>query len=160
MSHRFIDEEISAYEHAVDELKRVDHLVWVSLKYTRTVDVIKNILDRMVSSFEFIITGVLKEDERQGKIFEVPTTPSGKLRDIKSLHGQDKDLMQLIDFYIFLRKLHNAEYSASREFRRHVTMTAKLPDGEVVEVNIDVISEYYDRCKKLVLGVKHLFFHN
>lgn len=158
-SHRFIDEEVGDFEQAIDELKRVDHLVYVSLKYTRTVDVIKNILDRMVASFEYIIVGVLKEDERQGKIFEVPNTPSGRLRDLKSLHADNASLMELLNFYVFLRKLHNAEYSASREFRRHVTMTAKLPDGELVEVNIDVISEYYAKCKKLLEGVKPLFHH-
>ena len=157
MSHRYIDEEVSDYEQAVDEIKRVDHLVYVSLKYTRTVDVIKNILDRMVASFECILNGILKEDEKKGRIFEVPNTPAAKLRDIRSLHSDEKSLMNILDFYVHLRKLHNAEYSASREFRRHVTMTAKLPDGEIVEVNIDVISEYYHNCKKLLEDVKHLF---
>ena len=32
----------------IEELKRVDHLVYVSLKYTRTVDVIRSIIDRLI----------------------------------------------------------------------------------------------------------------
>ena len=156
MNHRFIDDEISSYERAIDELKRVDHLVYVSLKYTRTVDVIKSILDRMVSSFEFILDGLLQKCDEKGLIFEIPTTPSGKIRDVKANYGQESAVMEIVDFYMYLRKLHNAEYSASREFRRHVTMTASLADGSIVEVNIDVISEYYDKCKKLVEAVKPL----
>jgi len=31
-------------ENAVEELKRVDHSIFVSLKYTRTVDILVNIL--------------------------------------------------------------------------------------------------------------------
>ena len=39
---------------AVEEIKRVDHLVFVSLKYTRTVDVIKSVVDRIISALDFI----------------------------------------------------------------------------------------------------------
>lgn len=157
MNHRYIDDEVSEYERAVDELKRVDHLVYVSLKYTRTVDVIKNILQRMVASFEYIIEGILKAAEQKGQIFEIPNTPGGKIRDVKQCYSNEESIMEMINFYIFLRKLHNAEYSAAREFRRHVTMTAKMPDGEIVEVNIDVISDYYKKCKHILENVKPFF---
>jgi hypothetical protein len=159
MDHRYIDDELSEYERAFDELKRVDHLVYVSLKYTRTVDVIKNILERMVASFEHIIQGILKTAEQKGQIFEIPNNPSGRIRDVKQCYGNEASILEMINFYIYLRKLHNAEYSAAREFRRHVTMTAKMPDGEIIEVNIDVISEYYSRCKKILEQVRPFFKH-
>ena len=40
---------------AEKELKRVDHLIYVSLKYTRTVDVFKNIIKRLISTIDFIM---------------------------------------------------------------------------------------------------------
>ena len=40
---------------AREELKRLEHIIYVSLKYTRTVDVILNALKRMVSTYDFII---------------------------------------------------------------------------------------------------------
>ena len=156
-SHRFIDEEVHFYEQAQDELRRVDHLVYVSLKYTRTVDVLKNTLQRMIDSFQCIIDGLLKECEQKGMIFEIPVSPGAKVTSLRKLYPNHKELNDLISFYLFLRKLHNAEYTASREFRRNVTMTATFADGSVEEVNIDIISDYYDRAKKLIANMKPMF---
>ena len=39
-------------ENTIEELKRVDHLFYVSLKYTRTVDMIKHVLERIISTHE------------------------------------------------------------------------------------------------------------
>ena len=43
------------------ELKRVDHIIYVSLKYTRTVDVIKHAIDRMISAIDFWIGEFLQK---------------------------------------------------------------------------------------------------
>ncbi len=45
MEHEFL-------ETAQDELKRADHLMFVSLKYTRTVDVIKSIITRLKAAID------------------------------------------------------------------------------------------------------------
>jgi hypothetical protein len=156
--HRFIDEEVHAYEQAWDELKRVDHLVFVSLKYTRTVDVIKSILERMIASFECIMDGLLKEAERNSLIFEIPIAPGARVMQLKKLHANHKGLQEILTFYLFLRKLHNAEYMATREFRRNVTMTATLQDGSIEEVNIDIITDFYKKCQDLLGGVKDMFY--
>lgn len=157
MEHRYIDDDVHCYEQALDELRRVDHLVYVSLKYTRTVDVLKNTLERMIGCFQCLIDGLLKYAEEKGMIFEIPVAPGAKVTELRKLYPNNKELNDLISFYLFLRKLHNAEYTAAREFRRNVTMTATFPDGEVEEVNIDIISDYYERCKKLIKAAKVLF---
>jgi len=46
---------------AREELKRLEHIIYVSLKYTRTVDVIVNALTRMVSTFDLIIEAFLEK---------------------------------------------------------------------------------------------------
>ncbi len=52
---------------ANEELKRVDHLVYVSLKYTRTVDVILNILNRMVDGYAFMMDLLIKKAQDDGQ---------------------------------------------------------------------------------------------
>ena len=42
-----------SFDEAIQELKRVDHLFWVSLKYTRTVDVIKHVIERLINCIGF-----------------------------------------------------------------------------------------------------------
>ena len=50
-----------AFEEAVKEIKRVDHLFYVSLKYTRTVDMMKHMLDRLISTFQHGIMVMLRK---------------------------------------------------------------------------------------------------
>ena len=42
-------------ENAEEELKRADHLIYVTLKYTKTVDVIKNTIKRLINSMDFAV---------------------------------------------------------------------------------------------------------
>ncbi len=46
-------------DNALRELRKVDHLIYVSLKYTRTVDVLKHIIKRMISAFDFMMDALL-----------------------------------------------------------------------------------------------------
>ena len=40
---------------AKEELKRADHLLYVTLKYTRTADVIKNTIHRLLNAIDYAI---------------------------------------------------------------------------------------------------------
>lgn len=145
---------------ALEELKRVDHLIYVSLKYTRTVDVLKNTIGRMLNCFECIINGVLAEAEEDKKIFEVPAAPLKKCEEMKKLYGNDKELMEFIDLYLQLRKINRAEYGKESEYRRHVTLIAHLEDGRDKKIDIDIITEYYKKCKDFLEHVKGKFDKN
>ncbi len=129
-----------------EELKRADHLIYVSLKYTRTVDVIKSIVERLINAYDFIILAILEKAEHDNKIFEIPQSPIQKANTIRELYPEDKIICQYMKFYLVLRKILRANTSAAKEFRRHVTMTVNIEEGDV-EVNIDIIHEYYDKVR-------------
>ena len=59
-----------------------------------------------------------------------------------------------MNFYLKLRKILRANYTQREEFRRHVTMSATIDNGELVEVNIDILKEFYDKAKDYVNFVK------
>ena len=48
------------------QMLRADHLFHVTLKYTRTADVIKNTIKRLVTSLEYAITEILEKKNTQG----------------------------------------------------------------------------------------------
>jgi hypothetical protein len=48
---------------AFEELKRADHLIYVSLKYTRTVDVIKSIIERLINAYDDAIITLLDKSK-------------------------------------------------------------------------------------------------
>ena len=133
--------------NAWEELKRADHLMYVSLKYTRTGDVIKSIVERLINSFDFIIDAILEKAEEENKIIEIPNTPIQKVNQIKNLYGSDQPLHDLLNFYLLLRKIIQAKTSVVKEFRRHVTLTVML-ENKSIEINIDIIHEYYDKSRE------------
>jgi len=139
-------------DNAREELKRVDHLIFVSLKYTRTVDVLKSIIDRLISSFDFVIDGLLEKCKGKKKI-TLPTSPKLKCELLKDMIN-DERLYDYIEFYLLLRRLSRAEYTRKNEYRRHVTMTAIFNSGEIIEVTMDIIHDYYGKTKEFLEYVK------
>jgi hypothetical protein len=128
-----------------EELKRADHLIYVSLKYTRTCDIFKSIIERLINSIEFMLDSLLKKLEEEKKIESVPQQPIAKSNIVKQ-NFSDEKVREIVELYLRLRQLNRAPFERAREFRRHVTMTVKL-EGEDVEINIDNITEYYKRVK-------------
>ena len=132
-------------EGAIEELKRADHLIFVSLKYTRTVDVIKSVIERIQNAFSFAIDAMLKYYHIKQKI-SVPTNPVQKVEVLKKINT-DKRFHEFLDFYLMLRKILRSEYTKIKEYRRHVAMIVKL-EGRTEEINIDKIYEFYDMAKE------------
>ncbi len=140
---------------ANEELKRADHLIYVSLKYTRTVDVIKNIIERLINAYDFAIAAILKKLEEEGKITETPPSIVAKCDAVKNYYSNDPKIAENIEFYLLLRQISKAKYERAREYRRHVTMTVEFKDKKM-EINIDVIHEYFDKTKNFVEYVREL----
>jgi len=156
MAGDYLTEESSAIQRAEYELRRVDHLIYVSLKYTRTVDVIKNIIARLIDTFDIIWGAFLEHAEQEGIIFEIPTSPGAKIAQLKKL-STDPQVKQFLEFYMLLRQFNHAEYTAHQEFRRHVTMRAVFPNGNSQDLDIDIITQYYKDTKEFIEYAKEHF---
>ncbi len=141
--------------NAKAELKRADHLINVSLKYTRTVDVIKHIIQRLLTSIDFSTEALLKYAKEKKRLAEVPTLPRIKLEQARTLYKDNPLLMQYLDLYVFLKKVDKAKFKRSQEFRRHVTMTADV-DKQDIEINIDIITDYFEKIKEFTIAVEKL----
>ncbi len=137
-------------EGAVGELKRADHMLYVSLKYTRTVDVIKNILERLISCFDFTFEYLVWHLKETKAIEEMPFARAKKIEVLKHYFQSNTEFIDYIDFYLLLRKIDQANFTRRQEFRRHVTMSAILEKNRVIELNIDSIHDYYDKTKAFV----------
>lgn len=130
-------------DNAEQELKRADHLIYVTLKYTRTIDVIKNVIKRLITAYDFAILELL--EHLKVKPSEIPRVRSQQLKKKKtSLKGD-------MEFYLFLRKLDKAHYTKKEEYRKHVTMITKY-----AEVDIPTLEEYFKKTKEFVKFVREL----
>jgi len=146
-----------ALADATKELKRVDHLFYVSLKYTRTVDMMKHMVERLISTISYGIEALLKYAKEENKIDEIPSNLGLRSKLVMDTF-QNEELNDYINFYSRLRKIIRAEYTKREEFRRHVTMTATIDNGEIVEVCIDSLKEDYEKAKKFIGFVKVIVY--
>src|SRR3989344_3038268 len=134
---------------ALEEIKRADHLIFVSLKYTRTVDVIKSIIERMITAIDCLMDALFEHAQKKKKIKVLPTAPVVKAETIKKLYYDDVRIVEMMDFYLSLRKISKAHFTKREEYRRHVTMIATLEEG-IIEISIDVIKEYFEKIKQFI----------
>ena len=128
--------------NAYEELKRAEHLMYVSLKYTRTMDVIKSLIARLVAAYDLMIEGLLIKAQEEGIITEIPPHVFARLMHLKNLYIEDKVMNNYLEFYLMLRKMLRSESTGINEFRRNVTMISMV-EGKKFEVTIDIASDYY-----------------
>lgn len=129
-------------ENAVEELKRVDHSIFVSLKYTRTVDILVNIIIRMVDCYEFLFLAFLKYAKDNKMIGDIPSTPKERVLLLKEVY-KEQEIHDNIDLYLLLKAMLKANFTRENEYRRHVAMRAIIAGREEI-ININIISRYYE----------------
>jgi hypothetical protein len=147
---------------AESELKRAEHQVDVSLKYTRTGDVIKNIIKRIIASVDFGVEALLRFAKENKKISEIPSLPRLRVDAVRDVYANDAVLLNYMSFYNLLRRIDKSEeFKAQSEFRRPVKISVEIVDEktqkkETVEVNIDIISDYFTKTKEFLAYIHTL----
>ena len=146
-----IKERHENYRNAVKEITRADHLIYVSLKYSRTVDVMKSVINRLIEGHHFAILAALETHYRDED--ELKKHLHGFKTQTEALIKAYPDLKEDVDFYTFLRKLNIAPVKERiNEFRRHVTMVTEI-EGKELHVKTDDIQVYYERAKDFLRRV-------
>lgn len=142
-------------EKAREEIKRADHLVYVTLKYTRTCDVIKSIVKRLIAAFDYSFLELLEFLKEKKKIREIPA--SSKERVDIVLKNFKEDIDDYIKLYDALKLIDAAEYSKKEEYRKHVTLIAHLSKGDI-DVDIPTVTDYFQKTKEFVNIVNNHIF--
>jgi hypothetical protein len=142
-------------EEANEELKRADHLIFVSLKYTRTCDVIKHIVDRLINCIDFSLISLLEHEKAAGRTEEIPAAPIPRANLAKSLYPADEFIPRFSDLFIRFRKISKADFSRSSEFRRHVTMTVVVEEEEI-KLDIDNVTQYFKETKEFFAHIQKI----
>ncbi len=133
-----------------EELKRADHLVYVSLKYTRTCDIMKNAIKRMIAAFELAMSDYLEYLRKSKKLGNVHGSVKERSVQMKPLLGNPGK--KYLNLYNLLKKIDKAEYTASEEFRKNVTLKTKTPTP--IEVKVDDLYNYLEITKEFASFIK------
>jgi len=130
---------------AKEELKSVDHLIYVTLKYTRTADIIRNIIGKFILVLDHETEKYYQFQFEKGKEKEIPSLPLMRIKKLEATHPKDPKIKDLTDFYIHLKQIYNAEYRSKEEYRKNVTLVTKDQ-----EINIAKLRDYLENTRGFV----------
>lgn len=140
-------------EDIIQEKISADHLLYVSLKYTKTCDVMVNLILRWRKMVETSVDSVLKKAKKNKKITSVPENPLGKIQSMRKLFKKDKNVQEVMDMYEMFRKIEDLRKERSGEFRKNVTLKV-FYQGDEININLDKLKEYADKLEKFISTVK------
>src|SRR3989338_10748899 len=86
---RFTFKAILCMDAIIKEKISADHLLYVSLKYTKTCDVIINLLLRWKIMIELAMNVLVEKARRQKKWKPVPDAPRAKLVQLKKIYASE-----------------------------------------------------------------------
>ena len=140
-------------EDIIQEKISADHLLYVSLKYTKTCDVILNLLLRWRKMIETSIDAILKHAKKKKKISAIPGNPARKIEEIRKLFKKDKNFIEVIDMYEMFRKVEELRKERIGEFRKNVTLKV-IYRGEEININLEKLKIYAEKLEKFI-GINH-----
>ena len=140
-------------EDIIQEKISADHLLYVSLKYTKTCDVIINLILRWRKMIETSMEEILKRAQKKKKIPSVPGNPSKKIEEVRKLFKKDSNFQEVIDIYEMFRKIDELKKERIGEFRKNFTLKI-IYRGEEISVNLEKLKIYADKLEKFIGATK------
>jgi len=134
----------------LESLKRADHLINVSLKYTKTVDVIRNTILRLLEACDILITEGLEHKKNKKKIKEVPKTPKERADLLYKVFKKKKNIKVYLDFFHLLRRIKISSYGKREEYRKNVAMIIVNDKDNYTEINVEMLKSFYSKTTEFV----------
>lgn len=140
-------------EDIIQEKISADHLLYVSLKYTKTCDIIMNLILRWRRLIEVCIDKILIQAKKKKKISSIPTNPIQTIETVKKLFKNDKNFQETIRFYEMSRKIEELRKERIGEFRKNVNLKI-FYQGKEINVNLEQLKIYADMLENFITSTK------
>lgn len=140
-------------EKIIKEKISADHLLYVSLKYTKTCDVIINLLLRWRIMVDMAMDLLVEKAKKQKKWKPIPDAPRAKLIQLKKLYSEDETVRDTLNLYELFRDIESLEKVRENEFRKGVTLKV-VHNGKMISINIDTLKEYSALLERFISSLK------
>jgi len=140
-------------EEIIQEKISADHLLYVSLKYTKTCDVIVNLILRWKKMIEKSISEILKHAKKKKKVSSIPDNPKGQIELVRKVMKKDINFIEVIDMYEMFRKIEELRKERIGEFRKNVTLKV-FYKGEEINVNLEKLKIYAEKLERFISSTK------
>jgi hypothetical protein len=130
-----------------------DHLLYVSLKYTKTCDVILNLIRRWTVMIDDSIVGLLEQLKKKKKIKNIPAAPRQRTELVKEQFKKSPEVINAIELYEFFKRIDNLRTIRESEFRKDVRLKIYDSGNEII-INLDKLKEYYAILETFISYIK------
>jgi hypothetical protein len=136
-------------EKIMKEKTSADHLLYVSMKYTKTCDVMINLLKRWKIMMDYAFEGLLEKAKKKKMIKTIPTAPKLKVDALKSIFEDNPEILKAIELYEMFKLIDALKKSRENEFRKGVCLRVAYKWQEVV-INLDMLKEYSEILERFI----------
>ena len=146
-------------EKIIKEKISADHLLYVSLKYTKTCDVILNLIKRWTVMISDSVDALLENLKKKKKISSLPAAPRQRITLIKEHFKKFPEVMKTMELYEFFKRVDNLRTIRESEFRKDVRLRIE-DNGKEVIVNLDKLKEYAAILESFISYVKQFLLNS
>lgn len=140
-------------EDIIKEKISADHLLYVSLKYTKTCDVIINLLSRWKNMIEKGMERLVQKAKKDKKWKPVPDAPRAKIVQLRNLYVNKPEVIQVLDLYELFREMDKLEKVRENEFRKGVNLRV-IYKGQPVNINLNQLKDYAAILERFISYIK------
>jgi hypothetical protein len=136
-------------EKIIKEKISADHLLYVSMKYTKTCDVMINLLKRWKIMMDYAFEAILEQAKKKKLIKKIPEAPKSKLDLIRETFQETPEIIDALNEYMLFKLIDILKKSKAGEFRKGVCLTVTYKK-EDVQINMDKLKEYSEIQEKFI----------
>ena len=140
-------------EEIIQEKISADHLLYVSLKYTKTCDVITNLLLRWNIMINTSVEGILNHAKKKKKISLISSNPVGRIEQIKKVMKKDKNFLDVIELNNMFKRIKELRTERIGEFRKNVNLKV-MYQGKEININLEQLKIYAEMLEKFINSTK------
>ncbi len=134
------------------ERKMAEHLYYVSLKYSKTGDVILNLMSRWEKMIDRSMEVLLKKALKEKKIIEIPIAPKARENATRKLY-RNPMVTEVLDLYSMFRRLPQSDKLKEHEFRKNVALRI-MDNGKEIEANMEKLKYWNELLNNFVKFVQ------
>ena len=136
-------------EKIIKEKISADHLLYVSMKYTKTCDVMINLIKRWKIMMDYAFDGLLEKAKKNKKIKLIPDAPKLKLDLLNKTFEKNQEVMDALKEYQLFKLIDVLKKTKENEFRKGVCLRV-IYKGEEVAINLDKLKEYSEILERFI----------
>ncbi|MBS3088705.1 hypothetical protein J4402_02895 [Candidatus Pacearchaeota archaeon] len=140
-------------EEIIKEKISADHLLYVSLKYTKTCDVIINLLSRWKNMIDKGMDKLVEKAKKEKKWKPIPDAPRAKQVQLKQIYTNKPEISETLKLYELFRDLDKCDKIRENEFRKGVNLKV-IYRGETININLDKLKEYAAILEKFISALR------